>query len=1087
MCESGVMRNDGGRLILTATDMTKHVACAHITTLDLSSLTGTGAPAVTDDALNLIFAKGLAHETAYLERLRSEGWAITEIAAKLDAPTAQARTLDAMHAGAQVIYQAGLFDGTWSGRADFLLRTDRPSPVFGDYAYDIADTKLARRLKVPALLQMAGYAERLADLQGVAPDWLIVVTGDGAAHRWATTDVAAYASRLRERFTEAVTDPQPTDAAPVPYCAQCRWNSHCEAEWLANDDVSQIAGIRAEQRLGLIDLGMPTMAAVAASDPVDLTVLSARSRDRIQQQASLQVGERSTGQPQYILRELEVGHGLQRLPVPDPADLYLDFEGDPWAADGIGREYLAGVCDRQQVFRSWWAHDEAAEKKLIEDLIDALTAMFEAHPGMHVYHYAPYEVTALRKLTGRYGTRETELDALLRNEVFVDLYAVVAQSLMISKPSYSIKKLEEFYWGHTRSVSEGDVVNDAMTSVVEYERYLISGEQAILDAIEAYNKDDVESTLALHNWLEDRRDEAADLAGQELARFSIPEPKTPPDGELAELELAERLLDVDAELLAGCVGWHRREQRQAWWDYYRYTDLSDEELVEDRSAIGGLGAPTEVGNVKQSTVWRYEFPPQDCRLSDKVFDVDSRMLAGTVVDGDPDAGWIEVKRASRNAPVPARGFQPAGPLGDDVQRGSIARTARVVLDGQRPLGLRLIERVAPAIPDGDDSSELVVQAGAMLDGEILAVQGPPGTGKTYSAANLINRLLDQGKRVGVTAQSHAVIMNVLAATKRAAFHKGPEDPAHSQFTFLAKNKDVVDLLHEPGPLLIGGTAWLWSDEAMADSVDVLIIDEAGQFSLANAVAVSQAARSLVLLGDPQQLMQPTQATHPYGAEVSALDHWLDGHETMPKGRGIFLPRTYRMHPEVTAFISTLMYEGRLESAPGRELQRIDAPGFVGAGLRWIDVQHEGRDSVSPEEVQRIAALVEDLLEGDWTNLEGAVRPLTLGDILVVAPYNAQVGALSAALPQGARVGTVDKFQGQEAPVVVYSLTSSSAVDAPRGVNFLYDLHRLNVAVSRAQAMAILVGNETLLDAAVNSPEQLRSVNALCRYVEAAAG
>ncbi|MEO6956452.1 MAG: TM0106 family RecB-like putative nuclease [Antricoccus sp.] len=1078
------MRNDGGRLILTATDMTKHVACAHITTLDLSSLSGTGAPAVTDDALNLIFAKGLAHEAAYLERLRAEGRTITEISAKLDAPTAQARTLAAMHAGAQVIYQAGLFDGTWSGRADFLLRTDRPSPILGDYAYDIADTKLARRLKVPALLQMAGYADRLAHLQGVAPDWLIVVTGDGVEHPWATTDVSAYASRLRERFTEAVTNPQSTDAAPVLYCAQCRWSDRCEADWLANDDVSQIAGLRSDQLIGLINLGLPTMGAVAASEPADLTVLSSRTRVRIHDQASLQVAERDTGRPSYSLLELEPNHGLQRLPEPDPADVYLDFEGDPWAEDGAGREYLAGLGDREQLFTSWWAHNTAEEKKLVADLIDALTERFEAHPDMHVYHYAPYEVTALRKLTGRYGTHEARLDALLRNEVFVDLYAVVRQSLMISKPSYSIKKLEEFYWGHTRSASAGDVVNDAMTSVVEYERYLVSGDQSILDAIEAYNKDDVESTLALHNWLEDRRVEAALLFGQELARFSIPEPKTPPDGELAEQELAERLLSAGAELLAGCVGWHRREQRQAWWDYYRYADLSDQELIEDRTAIGGLGAPSEVGKIKQSTVWRYDFPPQECQFPEKVYDVDSRAGAGTFVKGDPGAGWIEISRASRLQPYASRGFQPGGPIGDAVLRESIARTARAVLDGQRPLGLRLIDRIAPAIPDGDPSA-LVVQIGERLDGEILAVQGPPGTGKTYAAAKLIRGLLDQGKRVGVTAQSHAVVMNLLAKTDRPAHHRGPEMAAHSQLAFLSKNREAVDLLQQPGPLLIGGTSWLWADEAMADSVDVLIIDEAGQFSLANSVAVSQAARSLVLLGDPQQLKQPTQATHPYGAEVSALDHWLDGHETMPLDRGVFLPKTYRMHPEVTAFISKLMYEGRLTSARGRELQRIDAPGFHGAGLRWLDVEHQGRDSVSPEEAQRIAALVEDLLAGTWTDFEGAVRPLTLRDILVVAPYNAQVGALLDTLPHGARVGTVDKFQGQEAPVVIYSLTSSSALDAPRGVNFLYDLHRLNVAVSRAQAMAILVGNDRLLDAAVHSPEQLRSVNALCRYVETA--
>jgi uncharacterized protein len=273
-------------------------------------------------------------------------------------------------------------------------------------------------------------------------------------------------------------------------------------------------------------------------------------------------------------------------------------------------------------------------------------------------------------------------------------------------------------------------------------------------------------------------------------------------------------------------------------------------------------------------------------------------------------------------------------------------------------------------------------------------------------------------------------------------------------------------------------------------VDVLVIDEAGQFSLANAVAVAQSATSLVLLGDPQQLQQPTKAVHPYGAGVSALEHLIGEHDVIPADRGVFLDHTYRMHPSLTSFVSELAYEGRLESAPpghGHDLGRVEvrAPGRLsGTGLRWLPVHHTAIvDQASQEEAAVVRELVDDLLAGEWTDARGACAPLTLADILVVAPYNAHVAALQRALPEGARVGTVDKFQGQQGAVVIYTMGSTSAEVAPRGVSFLYDVHRLNVAVSRAKALAVVVGSPLLLDAAVHTPEDLRAVNALCRFVE----
>jgi AAA domain/RNase_H superfamily len=712
---------------------------------------------------------------------------------------------------------------------------------------------------------------------------------------------------------------------------------------------------------------------------------------------------------------------------------------------------------------------------------------------MHVYHYAAYERTALTRLTGRHGTREAELDQLLRGERLVDLYSVVRQGIRISKPSYSIKKLEDFYWGHTRSGGEAEV-SDAMTSVIEYERWLVDRDDAILEKIRAYNEDDVRSTHDLHAWLEERRSELAGL-GHVLSRPVPPELKEISDEERAETELAERLVAAGHELLAGCVGWHRREARPGWWEFFRHETLDTQELIEDGTAIGAPGAPRHVADVARSRVWRYPFPPQDCKMSlDKyVSDVDTHANVGKVVGYDGVEGWIDLSMAARTEPVVPRGLGPPGPVLDKVLRESIAHSGRSVLAGDSGTAARLVARVVPpadvlAPQPGEKPAEVVVRVGLGLDGEVLAVQGPPGTGKTHAAAHLIRALLDSGKRVGVTALSHSVIRHVLDEVLRPAVQKVKDEPREDPAGFVSEvssNEAVADALAR-GANLVGGTAWLWAREDMRDSVDVLVIDEAGQFSLANAVAAAPAARSLVLLGDPQQLTQPTQATHPYGAGISALEHLIGEHDTVPADRGVFLETTWRMHPSVTAFVSELSYEGRLDSAPGRERQAVSGDGLLaGSGLRWVPVEHHGCQAESDEEAAVVADLTKDLLDRSWTGADGVVRQLTPNDILVVAPFNAHVARLRLALPDDVLVGTVDKIQGRGAAVVIYSMASSSAADAPRGVDFLFDLHRLNVAVSRAKAMSIIVASPALLDAEVRSPEQLRAVNALCRYADEA--
>ncbi|MCZ2859980.1 TM0106 family RecB-like putative nuclease [Blastococcus sp. VKM Ac-2987] len=1086
------MQRLDGRLVLSPTDLTSHQECRHLTRLDLGVAAGEWV-APSDGATpetQFVFDRGMAHEEKYLASLRAAGKTIAEIDTAFDASgrrAAEAQTVEAMRRGVDVVYQGTFFDGAWGGQADFLLRVETPS-LLGAWSYEIADTKLARKLKVAALLQMATYAERLTVLQGVEPARIHVVTGDGGSRPWRLVDVAAYARRARARLESFVDAPPETGPSPIGHCEQCRWAERCNAELREADDLGLVAGMRGDHRDALRAVGISTMAALASASPERLksSGIGADARTRLQQQAAEQLRERTTGESSRTLLDPVDGLGLLRLPPPSAGDLYLDFEGDPWFEDGAGIEYLAGIGDRSGGFTPLWAHDRPAEKQLVADLIDRIVRAAQADPAMHVYHYAPYEVTALKKLTGGYGVREAELDQLLREERFVDLYPVVRQSMRISKESYSIKQVEAFY-----GRSHEGAVASALGSVLEYEAWLEDGDQARLDGIEAYNKDDVDSTRELHEWLEQQRAVLEALHGplpRPVVSVVAPDARMT-EAQAAEQELTDRLHAAGHGLLGDLVGWHRREDRPAWWEVYRLQDLDAEELERDGTALGGPAFVRYLGPEKRSHLYEYSFPAQDTKVTTgEALDVDTAKKVGEVFQFDAAGGRLVLKTTATEPPRP-RGLGPGGPLNTKGLREAIQATGEDVLAGRDCLGQALVERRVPAgtqLREGETTTAAVVRLGLALDGEVLAIQGPPGSGKTTAAAELIRELLDAGKKVGVTATSHAVIGNLLKAVGRPALQKC-EEHQHCGADGVAWSKDnvfVARALADGDARLVGGTAWFWTRADVAEAVDVLVVDEAGQFSLANAVAVARGARSIVLLGDPQQLAQPTQAVHPGGSGASALEHLLDGHATIPADRGVFLDRSYRMHPSLTAFVSDLAYEGRLEAAEGRERVAVLGEGLLaGSGLRVHPVEHvlTAADK-SQQEADAVALLWHSVQGSMWRNHLGEEAPIGPADVLVVAPYNAQVSLIKAALPDGARVGTVDKFQGQEAPVVIYSMTSTSADDAPRGVSFLYDLNRLNVAVSRAQALAVVVLSLLLLDAPVRTPEQLRRVNALCRLV-----
>ena len=1203
------MKRFDDHLSLSPTDLSYFLGCRHRTALELSVAHGIRRRPVWDDPLlEALFERGRDHERRYVDSLATSGARLVDLSDLKQRDEAIARTLEAMHVGVDVIVQAALASGRWYGRPDILLKIDRHSPAFGGWSYEVADTKLARETRGGTILQLGLYCEMLEAAQQLAPTaFHVVVPGTptpAASHGWLPGfeqsafskksyrfhDYAAYFRLLKRRLEEAVELGHDALASahypePVDHCDICPWSPACNGRRRKDDHLSLVAGISHLQRRELAPFGVRTVEQLGAlPDPFPHRPRrgSIETYERVRDQARVQIASRRSDRIAFELIEPapavrrdpaaapQSPVGLARFPEPSPGDVFLDLEGDPIAGGSesgevTGREYLFGLAavepDGQVSYRSWWADDPAAERRAFEAVVDLIVARWESDPGMHVYHYAPYEPSAFKRLHGRYATREREIDRLLRARCFVDLYAVVRQGVRVGVERYSIKNLEPLYaFGRAIDLRDASRALRTMEQALELDQMAIATPE-IRATIEGYNREDCVSALRLRDWLERRR---ADLIANGHA---IERPPLDPGDASPELDekaraveaLRARLLAIDAcdtpnatpgtpnVVLAYLLDFHRREDKACWWEYFRLRELPENDLFDEGRAVAGLEFVDEIGQIKKSFVHRYRYPVQEfeIRRGDDLKTQDGKVFA-EVIDVDRDARTIDMKVGpSKQHQRPTALFAHKHVSSDPQEKALLALGARVADAGgvdrlparpARALLMRSTPRLTSAAfdpPPHDDrrisTTAYAVSIATQLDRTVLPIQGPPGTGKTYTGAHMICELLAAGKKVGVTGPSHKVIRNLLEAVSRAAADRGvdvrrghrcsdqDDDVDDRGVDGLAprvfRPADIVSIGDNDSPLValtdgrvnvLGATAWLWARPEYAGSVDVLFVDEAGQMSLADTVASAAAGASLVLLGDPQQLDQPTQGSHPDGVGKSALEHVLGGDEVMPRDRGLFLPVTWRLAPSICTFTSELFYAGALASKPGLERQALAAAGrFDGSGLHLIEVPHDGNRNASDEEAKTVAEIVASLLDGRaaWIDEEGTTRPLTPGDLRVVAPFNAHVARIREALascagpsprsaeavasPAAVPVGTVDKFQGQEAPVVIYSMATSHPDDAPRGMRFLYSLNRLNVATSRARCAVIIVASPKLFEPDCRTPRQMQLANALCRYRELA--
>ncbi len=1163
------MQRVGDRFIYSASDLNDYVECKRLT--ELESLVARDLlerPEAEEDlAGDLIRRKGEEHERRHLELLH-ERHPGDVVAFERSEPgvegyrLAERRTLEAMRAGARIIYQATFFDGEFIGHADFLRRVSVPSAL-GDYGYEVIDTKLALSTKPYYLMQICNYSEHLARLQGRMPDLGWIVLGDGNEERYRLRDYFAYYRHLKSAFLAFAGAPTAQvleDLREYPFernhCHICVWNDACAKKREEDDHLSLVAWMRRDQTAKLESAGITRVTELAAAGESNRPLgMSHETFEKLRRQASLQVQGRASERPIYELLPHEPPLGFAMMPQPAPGDVFFDMEGDPLYEPGRSLEYLFGCWtpDDDPPFRAFWALNRLEERKAFENFIDFIVERRRQFPALHVYHYAPYEKVALRRLAQEHCTREDEVDDLLRGEVLVDLYAVVRQTLVISESGYGLKKLERFYdLERTTDVKKGD------ESIVMFERWLLEQDRRILDDIEAYNRDDCLSTFLLREWLLARRTEAEQLYGVGLPLRLPKSPKEPCHAEFQaackdcvkrrddereearrselERELLAHVLAPQSEqeyglmtrdrrtryLMANLLAYHRREAKPAYWAYYDQCENVDQLLEFYKDPLAGLTLREDipVRKSEKSWVYTYEFPDQQHKMSPgDADDPRTQKKAGTILEIRDDENLLELKTTAKvdRAREIKELIKPRPPNTND-QRKALERLGRAYLDGtladRYPASHDMLTNGNPrvrgmhALQPPETDSPSVSRVARALERSYLFVQGPPGSGKSTTGAAIIADLLSDGKRVAVTSTGHAAIHNLLhnvedlmAKRERTftGFYKHSKTTAGSKYesrcaTPFIESVDSNEDFDRDDYQLAGGTAWLLTRKEIDGTFDYLFIDEAGQVSLADALALSTCARNVVLLGDPSQLAQVSQGRQPLHVGDSVLVHLLGDDRTVAPHRGVFLDRTYRMAPEICAFISDAMYDGRLKGAPETLRHRAAVAGTALPGLSFAGVEHDGNSSSSAQEADEIVRQISRLLaEGTFTDskpaeLAGRERPLTAGDVIVVTPYNAQRRLLTTKLREAgisSKVGTVDKFQGQEAAVVFYSMATSSGEHVPRDMEFLFERNRFNVAISRARAASVLVCSPRLLDTSCRTAEEMALVNLLCEFAERA--
>lgn len=1130
-----------------------------------------------DPMMALLAAKGNTHESNFLKSLQDKhGAAAIAIVKSKSHHDRAIETFGYMKDGSRFIYQAYLSRDGFAGNADFLVKVEGKSNL-GDYHYEAWDTKLSQTTRPYFLIQLCCYSWMLESIQGLIPNEVAIVLGDLTEDRFRIARYYSFFDRLKRDFLNAqyaFTADFSCMPDPAYYSDHGAWVSFAK-DWIERtDSLSQIAGIRKSHIRKLRTIGCETMMEFAINDIQPIKGIPNATLAKLKAQAEIQHESRGLEKPLFKILQNDNGKGLSSLPPASALDVFFDIEGHPLYDGGL--EYLWGCSYRcpdaaqgkLYAFKDWWAHTPEQEKAAFEGFIDWVYDRWKRDNTLHVYHYANYEVAAMRKLSTRYETRIKEVAEMLANGVFVDLYRIVLNGVLIGEPRYSIKNVEHLF----RSKRTTQVANGG-DSVIAYELWREQGgvtrwsdnangylswlaDPAFFDWVQwpelkdirDYNIDDCESTLELVDWLREQQSIAGIAYAVKSDDATPDQDKTDRQIQAAEKKQAlrdwqQRLFerfdsseslknDPIAQLVMDLLGFHNRERKPKIWAYFERLEKPDEELFDDDTCVHNLAINDQV-HTEDGVLFRGKFDIKQPVRKDKfgtasIRGTDIRVKSVKFSESETDAVIEFIADPSQSAQLESEKitlFADEPYINTETLETRLCEVAEALFDCRLPGTIKgILNRDKPVFQTksetGNDSEQhlpitrsrfneddeylaAIISAVESMDSSTMCIQGPPGAGKTFTAKHIITSLVRKGSRVGVMSNSHAAILNLLDA-----LHEPTEHARIAKVGGFGSNQDAFKEKYNPDEFpnyvyrpsmsftkrdsyhsftVVGATAYAFaSNTAFESPLDYLFVDEASQVALANLIAVAGCARNIVLMGDQMQLEQPIQGSHPGSSGLSALDYMLGGHGVIPEDMGIFLERTYRMHPAVCHPLSEVVYEGKLKAAKNNDRQCVLVPDSKlikqSHGVMVVNVEHDGNRQSSDEEVDVIQRIIDDLKTGCCTAKNGEARSIADEDILVVAPYNMQVNLLKDRLGNQIAIGTIDKFQGQEAPVVIISMAVSDVEESSRGLDFLFDINRLNVAVSRAQALAIIVANPGLERCRVSSLGQMEKASFYSRLV-----
>jgi len=1069
------------------------------------------------------------------------------------------KTKEALRKGYDLIHKAYFEYEGWHGEIDFLIKNKNKK---GKWTYEVYDTKLSSVAKPEHIIQISIYSEWIAKQQDNQwSDFMYLILGNEEEKKYKTQDYQIYFQKHKENylnFLKSDTLKKNTRPERCSFCVLCEWADVCEKQWEDEDHLNQIANIRKDQIKKIEKHGIKTLKQFSKLKETEkIKELSSNIFKKHLSQSKLLIKYQETKKPQYKILPLINERGFNKLPKPDSngQDLFFDIEGldkilnpEETGNDKSGLEYLFGIynhADKKEPFKCFWAHNQSEEKEKFDDLLNFFEKHLNKYPDAHIYHFNHYEKTSLTKLSQKHGINTGRVNTLLREGKLVDLHKVVTQGMQISEKEYSLKNLEKFY-----DFKRKGEIQKAHESTDKYLDWIEIKDKKLLEEIKTYNREDCESTYALREWLVKKI--RPQISNVSWSIYKEPEKKIKdwekdnvPFIKLINKELKNSKIK---DILTNILGFHKREDDIFWQDIFRRAaEKNDEDLIEDAKCIGNMEKIKSVSDENDrrgsNKIYTYKFEKQDYKVKENKnvlkaleSNLDENKVGRVLKIDDINNNENTIKiRSKEELPkilsIITEGYVDSSPIINAIRRfvDSASKDAKKynatyeILKKNYPK-IKNIKEGENIIKDGDFLKESL-KAVKDMNNSYLYFQGPPGVGKTYTAAFIIIELLKKGKKIGITAQSHKIIFNLLKKIEELSlkdkfsfkgFHKaGADKDKRFEGGNFIKNAGRV----KTGPKktdwedemklefskmnadLFSGTAWCFtgvnnkklpfSDQRPVcdQKLDYIFIDEAGQLSIADIVAISLSAKNIVIIGDQMQLSSPISAVHPGESGLSAPEYLLENQDTINSDKGIFIDKSRRLHPKICNFISQNFYDGRLKNLPLTEKRKIifskKESLLSESGIVMIDAKHkEICRQKSIEEGKLIKNFYDRIIGSTFIDPnENIKKKMDVKDILTVAPYNVQVNYLKSILPKEARVGTIDIFQGQEAPVTIISMTTSDPESLPRNVDFFFSRNRLNVAISRSQCLSIVIMNKKILDIACKKIEHIRLVNTFMKLLE----